>query len=104
MSNSYDVYIAGSKLPITADTPEEAAIAGLQSKGWRSVRSIAVMGDGVHFEFLDCEIVDGKLHYAETSPLPDYREVERYNRDIDARNRIAYVNREKPWLPLYDGE
>ena len=29
---------------------------------------------------------------------------ELYNAMIDERNRIAYENREKPWLPLYDGE
>lgn len=29
---------------------------------------------------------------------------ELYNREIDERNRIAAENREKPWLPLYDGE
>lgn len=27
------------------------------------------------------------------------QEAERYNAEIDARNRIARENREKPWLP-----
>lgn len=27
-----------------------------------------------------------------------------YNREMDERNRIAMENREKPWLPLHDGE
>ncbi len=34
----------------------------------------------------------------------DETEAERYNREMDARNRIAAENREKPWLPLVDGE
>jgi hypothetical protein len=29
---------------------------------------------------------------------------ELYNREMDERNRIAFENREKPWLPLHDGE
>ncbi|SRR6266536_636560 len=32
------------------------------------------------------------------------RRVAQYNREIDERNRIAMESREKPWLPLYDGE
>ncbi len=31
-------------------------------------------------------------------------EVERYNRAIDERNRIIAESRDKPWLPLHDGE
>jgi hypothetical protein len=29
---------------------------------------------------------------------------ERYNREMDERNRISAENREKPWLPFHDGE
>ncbi len=29
---------------------------------------------------------------------------ELYNREMDERNRISYENREKPWLPLHEGE
>ncbi|SRR5258708_3178725 len=28
----------------------------------------------------------------------------RYNRELDERNRISAENRDKPWLPLHDGE
>lgn len=104
MSNNYDVYLAGSKLTIQAETPEEAAIQALQAKGWTSTRSVAIMGDGVHFEFIDPEIVGGELHYSETSPLPEYSKVEKYNQELDERNRILAENREKPWLPSHDGE
>lgn len=31
-------------------------------------------------------------------------QAERYNREMDERNRLAYESRDKPWLPLYDGE
>jgi len=31
-------------------------------------------------------------------------QAERYNREMDERNRIAAENRNKPWLPLHDGE
>ena len=101
---NYKVYIAGSAIEENADTPEEAAVQALQAMGWTSTRSVAIMGDGVHFEFIDPEIVGGKLQYSETSPLPEYSKVETYNRELDERNRIAHENREKPWLPSYDGE
>ncbi|MFL5626339.1 MAG: hypothetical protein ACJ788_12175 [Ktedonobacteraceae bacterium] len=31
-------------------------------------------------------------------------EAELYNLEMDARNRITVENRDKPWLPLHDGE
>jgi hypothetical protein len=31
-------------------------------------------------------------------------EVEKYNREMDARNRIIAENRDKPWLPFHDRE
>lgn len=30
--------------------------------------------------------------------------VRRYNQEMDERNRISAENRDKPWLPLHDGE
>jgi hypothetical protein len=69
-SKNYTVYIAGSKIDLTAETPEEAAVRSMKAKGWTSVRSIGIIGDDVHFEYLNCEIVDSTLRYSETSPLP----------------------------------
>ena len=106
MNSNYDVYLAGSKLAIEAETPEEATILARPAKGWTSTRSVAIMGGihDAHFEFIDPEIVDGKLKYSETSPLPEYRKVKKYNQELDERNRILAENREKPWLPFHDGE
>src|SRR6266566_4347669 len=35
---------------------------------------------------------------------PFESEAERYNREIDERNRISAENIDKPWLPIHDGE
>lgn len=32
------------------------------------------------------------------------QQAKRYSHEIDERNRISRENREKPWLPTYDGE
>ena len=37
-------------------------------------------------------------------PVEKAEQVQAYNREMDERNRIAFENREKPWLPLHDGE
>ena len=42
--------------------------------------------------------------YDDIHKVEGFRQVQAYNRAMDARNRIAAENREKPWLPLVDGE
>lgn len=41
---------------------------------------------------------------AEGDVIEIVSKVELYNREMDTRNRIVRENRDKPWLPLHDGE
>jgi len=66
----YVVHTCGITRTIGAATPEEAAVLMLRDRGWRSTRSIAVIGSGVSCEFLDCELLDGVLQFSERVDLP----------------------------------
>ena len=44
------------------------------------------------------------LHMSRLARHRDAQKVQAYNAEMDARNRIIAENREKPWLPLVDGE
>lgn len=66
----YTVHSCGVTRTIGAPTPQEAAVLMLQDRGWRSTRSIAVIGSGVRCEFFDCEVVGGQLQYSERVDLP----------------------------------
>ena len=63
---------------------------------------------GVHSDY-DRAIIDLKPEHLKTIyeyvllHLHDI-EVERYNEEMDERNHLIVENREKPWLPLVDGE
>lgn len=66
----YTVHSCGTTRTIGAATPEEAAVLMMRDRGWRSTRSVAVIGSGVRCEFLDCELVNDVLQFSERVDLP----------------------------------
>jgi hypothetical protein len=44
-----------------------------------------------------------ELAHQEDKLTDEQMKIQAYNRDLDERNAIAAENREKPWLPSYDG-
>jgi hypothetical protein len=46
----------------------------------------------------------GQMHEASQIEECPLKPIADYNRQMDERNRISYENRDKPWLPLHDGE
>jgi hypothetical protein len=72
MGDLYTVYACGTKKELVAGTPEQAAAAVLQEKGWITVRSVAVvaMRGRERLDFLDCELVGGVLRYRDWNVLP----------------------------------
>lgn len=66
----YTVYACSTTKTVGAATPEDAAALMLQAHGCRSTRSVAVIGSGVRCEYLDCEVMNGALQFAEQVQLP----------------------------------
>jgi hypothetical protein len=60
---SYRVQTCGTTRDFTASSPEEAAALMLQDHHWRGTRSIMVRDGSQWIDFLDCELVEGKLQF-----------------------------------------
>jgi len=66
---NYTVQICGTTKQFVATSPEAAAVLMLRDRGWTSTRSIMVRDGSQWIDFLDCELVDGKLQFVNRNVL-----------------------------------
>ena len=109
-----------AEIDVEAVDAQAAAVLAMRSRGVNHIGVVIVLNSEQQETFYDVLVSTGQnvlmftrsatsprqteLPFIWQAPTDEQRRVADYNRAIDERNRISYENREKPWLPLYDGE